>query len=178
MLSLTYLKVLCLSCFSFIKACFTDAKKCIYSKILSCRRKCFRINNCTAINSNKWLSVLCRVRKGVELLIYWDLWAVCLSILDVGVSLSNSRKMHPLSTVQTWGWHWENKFFFYNFTNANFNYFFSITKQKKSQGVGTQASPDAQIMLPVSQLWLESGRNIWVCLFLFALGFCYQLLML
>lgn len=113
MLSLTHLKVFCLSCFSFIKACFTNAKKCISSKILSCIGKGFQINSCTVINSNMWLSTLYRIRKGVDLLIYWDLWAVCLYIVDLGVSLSNSRNVHPLSTAQTWVWHWESRVFFF-----------------------------------------------------------------
>lgn len=133
MLSLTHLKVLCLSCFSFIKACFTSAKKCISSKILSCVGKGFQINSCIVINSNMWLSTLYRIRKGVDLLISRDLWAVCLYILDLGVSLSKSRKVHPLSTAQTWVWHWESRvvFFFCNFTNANSNYFFSNKTKTK-----------------------------------------------
>lgn len=125
-----------------------------------------------------WLSTSCRIRKGFKLPTSRDLWAVCHHIIDLGVSLSSSRNVHLLSTAQTWVWHWENFFFFYNFTNANFNYLFSKTKQKQGQGVETKTSTDAQITSPVSQLWLESGRNIWVCHFLFVLEPCYWLLML
>ena len=179
MLSLTHLKVLCLSCFSFIKACFTNAKKCISSKILSCVGKGFQINSCIVINSNMWLSTLYRIRKGVDLLISRDLWAVCLYILDLCVSLSKSRNLHPLSTAQTWVWHWESRGVFFVILQMQILIIFSLTKQKQSQGVGAQASPDAQNTSAVSQLWLKSGRNIWVCLFVFvALGFCYRLLMI